>query len=49
MIFLEIKTKDDFEIDPYNLKYRAYEYKRRQQIINYLYREKHKNKVQTQN
>tara|TARA_R110000737_G_scaffold83371_1_gene115820 strand:+ start:1106 stop:1273 length:168 start_codon:yes stop_codon:yes gene_type:complete len=38
MILLEIKTKEDFENDTFNLKYRKYEYKRRQQMINYLYR-----------
>ena len=42
MILLEDKTKDDFILDPLNLKFREYQYRRRQQIINYLYREKKK-------
>ena len=40
MILLEEKTKEDFELDPYNLKFREYQYRRRQQIINYLFRKR---------
>ena len=47
MIPLEDKTKDDFELDPHNLKYREYQYRRRQQMINYLYRERKKKENKT--
>lgn len=47
MILLEDKTKDDFILDPFNLKFREYQYRRRQQIINYLYREKKKQENET--
>ena len=40
MFQLENKNKEDFNIDPYNLKYREYQKKRRQQIVNYLHRNK---------
>tara|TARA_R110002167_G_scaffold162128_2_gene358524 strand:- start:186 stop:341 length:156 start_codon:yes stop_codon:yes gene_type:complete len=40
MIFLENKTKEEFELDPYNLKFREYQARRRQQIRNYLYRKR---------
>ena len=40
MIPIENKTKSDFELDPYNLKFREYQKRRRQQLINYLHRNK---------
>ena len=42
---LEIKTKDDFKIDPLNLQWRSYQKRCRIQMTNYLYREKMKAKT----